>query len=128
MDNLLLIIEIVALLCVSVLCVYLVVVLVRVRKLVTSMEHDLKEVSGHAIPVLSNLEFITNRFRTVAQAVEDQVDLVKGSLQAVKAAADDVLMLERRIQERIEEPLVEAAAFVAALYRGIRTFFDRINK
>ena len=128
MDNLLRIVEIIAILAVTVLCVYLVVVLVRVRQLITSIEHYLKEVSSRAIPILSNLEFITDRFRSVAQQVEDQVGLVKSSLQAIKTVADDVLMLERKVQEKIETPIVEAASFAAAIYRGIRTFFDRMKQ
>lgn len=127
MDNLLYIVEIIAYLSVTALCVYLVVVLVRLRKLVATIDHEFKEMSSRTIPILTNLEFITDRFRNVAQQVEDQVDLVKTSLQAIKSAADDVLMLERKVQEKIEAPVVEAASFVAALYRGFRTFFDRMK-
>lgn len=128
MDIVLRIAEIIALVSVAVLSLYLVVVLVRLRTLITSMEHQLKEVGSRAMPILSNLEFITDRLRNVAQQVEDQVDLVRGSLQAIKTAADEVLTLERKVHEKIETPIVEAASFLAAMYRGIRTFLDRINE
>jgi len=123
----LVIVEFIAFLSVAALCIYLIFLFVRVRALVMNMERDLKEISARAIPVLSNLEFITDRFRNVAQQVEDQIDAVSGSLQAIKSAADDVLMLERKVQQRIEEPIVEAASFLAAFYRGLRTFFDRMK-
>lgn len=127
MADALVIVEFIAFLSVAALCIYLIVLFVRVRTLVMNMERDLKEISARAIPVLSNLEFITDRFRNVAQQVEDQIDAVSGSLQAIKSAADDVLMLERKVQQRIEEPVVEAASFLAAFYRGLRTFFDRMK-
>ncbi|HEY4644602.1 MAG TPA: hypothetical protein VIH68_07765 [Bacteroidota bacterium] len=127
MADALVIVEFIAFLSVAALCIYLIVLFVRVRVLVMNMERDLKEISARAIPVLSNLEFITDRFRNVAQQVEDQIDAVSGSLQAIKSAADDVLMLERKVQQRIEEPIVEAASFLAAFYRGLRTFFDRMK-
>lgn len=127
MADALVIVEFIAFLSVAALCIYLIVLFVRVRTLVMNMERDLKEISARAIPVLSNLEFITDRFRNVAQQVEDQIDAVSGSLQAIKSAADDVLMLERKVQQRIEEPIVEAASFLAAFYRGLRTFFDRMK-
>ena len=127
MADALVIVEFIAFLSVAALCIYLIVLFVRVRVLVMNMERDLKEISARAIPVLSNLEFITDRFRNVAQQVEDQIDAVSGSLQAIKSAADDVLMLERKVQQRIEEPVVEAASFLAAFYRGLRTFFDRMK-
>ena len=127
MADALVIVEFIAFLSVAALCIYLIFLFVRVRALVMNMERDLKEISARAIPVLSNLEFITDRFRNVAQQVEDQIDAVSGSLQAIKSAADDVLMLERKVQQRIEEPIVEAASFLAAFYRGLRTFFDRMK-
>ena len=127
MADALVIVEFIAFLSVAALCIYLIFLFVRVRALVMNMERDLKEISARAIPVLSNLEFITDRFRNVAQQVEDQIDAVSGSLQAIKSAADDVLMLERKVQQRIEEPVVEAASFLAAFYRGLRTFFDRMK-
>ena len=66
MESFLVIAQIVALLCLSALCIYLIVVLLRVRDILTTVEKDMKEMTSRALPVLENLEFITARVRSIS--------------------------------------------------------------
>ena len=127
MESLLIIMQIVALACLSALSAYLIVVLVRVRDILTSVEHDVKDLSSKAIPVFENLEVITDKVKNVTQSVDEQVEAVKHSITSMKVVADNVVEFERRVQERIEEPVLETVAFVAALVKGVRTFFERVR-
>lgn len=119
--------QIVALACLSALSVYLITVLIRVREILTEVEHDLKEMSSKAIPVFENLEVITNRVRNVSENIDEQVEMVKHSIRAVKEIADSIIDFERRVQSRIEDPVLETVSVLAALFKGVRTFIDRIR-
>ena len=127
MESLLIIMQIVALACLSALSVYLIVVLVRVRDILSNVEQDVKDISSKAIPVFENLEVITDKVRNVTESVDEQVEAVKQSITSMIVVADNVMEFERRIQERIEEPVLETVAFVAALIKGVRTFFQRVR-
>ena len=127
MELLLVIAQIVALLCLSALCIYLIVVALRVRNLLISAEKDMKEVTSRALPVLENLEFITARVKSITESVDDQVLIVRESIASVKQVADNVVELERKVQDRIEGPILDTVAFVAALFKGFRTFIDRVR-
>lgn len=127
MDSLLIIFQIIALLCLSALSVYLIVVLVRVREILTSVEKDVKELSSKAIPVFSNLEVITDKIRNVTSNIDEQMEGVRQSIQSMKEIADSVVVFERRIQERIEEPVLEAVSFAVAAVKGVRTFLERVR-
>ncbi len=127
MELLLVIAQIVALLCLSALCIYLIVVALRVRDLIVSVEKDMKEMTSRALPVLDNLEFITARLKSITESVDDQVLIVRESINSVKQVADNVVELERKVQERIEGPILDTVAFVAALFKGFRTFVDRVR-
>ncbi len=127
MELLLVIAQIVALLCLSALCIYLIVVALRVRDLIVSVEKDMKEMTSRALPVLDNLEFITERVKSITESVDDQVLIVRESINSVKQVADNVVELERKVQERIEGPILDTVAFVAALFKGFRTFIDRVR-
>ena len=70
MQDLLTIAEILALLCVSALCVYLIVVLARLKETLGHVEKDVKELAAHALPILENTEYITARLKSVAENVE----------------------------------------------------------
>ncbi len=127
MESFLLVMEIVALACASALCVYLIVVLARLRSLLTELDRDLKEVSVHAIPVLENLEVITERVKGMTERVDGQVATVIQSINAIKDVADNIVNFERRVQARIEEPVLETVSVLGAVFRGVRAFADRLR-
>ena len=128
MDSVLLLIaQIVALLCVSAVCIYLIVVLMRVREVLTAFEKDMREVTSRAIPVLENMEFITNRVRNITETIDDQVMIVQQSIGSMKEMADNIVALERKVQERVEGPILDTLGFVAAVLKGFRTFIDRVR-
>jgi len=116
-----------ALLCLSAVCIYLIVVLVRVRDILNNMEKDLKEMSARAVVVLDNMEFITARVKSITENIDDQVMMVRDSVGSVREVADNIVALERKVQERIEGPILDTVAFVAALFKGVRTFVDRVR-
>lgn len=127
MESLLVIAQILALLCLSALCIYLIVVLLRVRDILAGVEKDLKEMTSRALPILENMEYITSRVKSIAENIDDQVMIVRESISSIRQVADNVVQLERRVQDRIEGPILETVAFVAALFKGVRTFVDRVR-
>lgn len=127
MDIVLTIALIVALLCLSAACIYLIVVLVRVRDILTGVEKDIKEITTRALPVLDNMEYITARVKSITENIDDQVMIVRESIGSVREVADNIVALERRVQERIEGPILDTVAFVAAVFKGLRTFVDRVR-
>ena len=123
----LLIMEIISLAALTVVCVYLITVLVRVRNILTVVERDVRELTAKAIPVFENLEVITEKIKNVSESIDEQVDMVKSSIRSIKEIADNVITMERRIQERIEEPVLEAVGTFAAVFKGVRSFVARLR-
>lgn len=127
MDIFLTIALIIALLCVSAVCIYLITVLSRVRDVLTNVERDIREMTARTVPVLENMEFITSRVKNIAENIDDQVLMVRDSVGSIKEIADNVVALERKVQERLEGPILDTVAFVAAVFKGVRTFVDRVR-
>jgi uncharacterized protein YoxC len=105
----------------------MILVLVRVRSLLTNVERDVKELSSKAIPVFENLEVITEKVKNVTETIDEQVQAVKDSINAVKEVADSIVSFERRVQERIEEPVLDTVSVFVSIVKGVRTFFDRLR-
>lgn len=95
--------------------------------MLVGLEETLSEFSNKTIPVLENLEAITARLKTISENIDDQVMAVRDSFSAIRSVADNVLDLERQIQEQVEGPILETVAFVAAIVKGLRTFFARVR-
>ena len=123
MDTLRTVAETVALLSASALCIYLIVVLVRLRELLTLIQKDLTEIGAKAKPVLENLQVITESLKSVSSKIDDHVGLVKGSLESVKNAADNIVAFEQRIQDSLEEPVLRRSTMVAAFVNRIASYF-----
>jgi len=126
-ESVLVIAQILALLCLSALCVYLIVVLLRVRDTLNSVEKDLKEMTSRTVPILENMEYITARVKSITENIDDQVMIVRESISSVKDIAENIVAMERKVQDRIEGPILDSVAFVASVFNGVRTFFDRLR-
>jgi uncharacterized protein YoxC len=127
MESVLIVVEIIALAAVAVLCSYLVTVLVRVRNILTVVEHDVRELSAKAIPVMENLEVITEKVKNITETIDEQVDVVKNAVNSVKDIADNLVDFERRVQAKIEEPVMETVGTFAAIFKGVQAFMSRIK-
>lgn len=127
MDIALTIALILALLCLSAACVYLIVVLMKARDILAGVERDIKEITARAVPVLDNMEYITARVKSITENIDDQVMIVRDSIGSIREVTDNIVALERKVQERIEGPILDTVAFVAAVFKGVRTFVERVR-
>jgi uncharacterized protein YoxC len=121
------VVEVLANLSVIALCAFLVAFLVRLKGTLQAMEKDVRDLTTRAMPILDNVEVITDKVRNIADNIDDQVELVKDSISSIREIANNVVDLERRIQERIEEPVLETVGTIAAVLKGVRAFFVRLR-
>lgn len=127
METALLIAQIVALVAVTGVCVFLVIVLIRVKEMLVNIERDIKAVTERTMPVLENIDYISSRVKNITDNIDDQVLMVRESMGAIREIADNVVELERKVQSRIEGPILDTVAFVAALFKGVKTFSERLR-
>lgn len=127
MDTVLALTQIIALACFSVLSVMLIVILLRVKSLIVELQDDLREIRSRSVPVLDNLEAITSKVRTISENIDEQVEGVRDSIASIRSVADDIVLLERRVQERVEGPVLDTVAYLVAIIKGLRTFIERVR-
>ncbi len=127
METALLAAQLLALVAVTAVCVFLIIVLIRVKEMLTSIERDIKAVTERTMPVLENIDYISSRVKNITDNVDDQVMMVRESMGSIREIADNVVALERRVQDRLEGPILDTVAFVSALFKGVRTFSERLR-
>ncbi|MDH3252908.1 MAG: hypothetical protein OEM41_08955 [Ignavibacteria bacterium] len=127
MENFLLIVQTVTLVFLALVCIAGFFVILKLRSILTGFGKNMGEISDRAIPVLENLEFVTARLKSITESIDDQVTLVGDSLGSIREVTDNIVALERKVQERIEGPILESIAFIAAILKGVKAFRDRIR-
>ena len=120
METVLQFVQLIALISLTALSIYLMVIL-------TGLRREVSEFVQRAKPVLENLAFITEKLKSTAQKIDDHVDIVKSSLNSLKSVADNVLVLEERVQQRLEEPILQVASIIGAIVSSVGVFFDRFR-
>ena len=127
MNNLLMFAQIILVFSLVGLAIYLVIVLAKVKTLLVQIESDVKNVSARVIPVLVNMEVITSKLRSITANFDDQMTIVTSSVQSIKEIADSIVEFERRVQDRIEAPVLEVAGMLGSVVRGIAAFINRLR-
>ncbi len=127
MEEFTLVVQLVTNIAVITLCVYLVMFVRKLGATIDARDKEFRELSTRALPIMDNLEVITDKVRNIADNVDDQVELVRESINAVREIADNVVEFERRVQARIEEPVLETIGTVTAVIKGVRAFLVRLK-
>ncbi len=117
--------KIFALFSAAALCVYLIVVLTRLNGVLAIIQRDLSEITRSLKPILENLGSATERMKSIAVKVDEQVLMFKSSLESFKAVADNVVDFERRVQERLEEPIIRVTSLIGGFVSRILSFLGR---
>ncbi len=117
--------QIVVLLLLSGVAVYGILVLVKLRDLLGTIDSNVKEVATRTLPMLENLEVITKKIRVIVENFDEQIAMLKSSVETLKGVADNVAAFERRVQDAIESPIMEVMNTIGGVIRGFTSFFNR---
>ena len=125
METLIQVTKILALFSASALCIYLIVVLVRLNALLQVLQRELIDLNKNLKPILENLNAITDKLRLIAIKVDEQVNMVQGVFIAFKRITDNVTRFEERFQQILEEPLMRVSALFGNVISRIVSMFGQ---
>jgi uncharacterized protein YoxC len=117
--------KILALSSASALCIYLIVVLVRLNALLQVLQRELVDLNKNLKPILENINAITDKLRLIAIKVDEQVNMVQGVFVAFKRITENVTRLEERFQYLLEEPLMRVSALFSNVINRVVSMFGR---
>ena len=125
MESFLQVVQMIALVSASALCIYLIVTLVKLNDLLSMLHKDLSEITKNAKPVFENLQVVTEKLRSITTKIDEQAQIFKSSIESFKMLADNVLEFERRIEQRVEEPIIRVTAILGGLVDRVTSIFRR---
>lgn len=112
----------VALLAIAAAGIYSILLMKDLQKVLNELENSVRQVSEKALPVLDNAEVITQKVRSIAENLDGEFTSLKYAVNSVVNAVNDVVELEKKVKQRIENPVLDVANYISAVAKGIKAF------
>jgi uncharacterized protein YoxC len=99
--------------------IFLIPVLLQVRRTAHEAEKLIDSVRLQVAPVSRDIGLISRDVKSIVQSIHRQVDRVEGGIETVHDMAVRVKEFQIEVQRRIEEPLLQLAAVFGGVKRGV---------
>lgn len=106
--------------------IFLVVFLFKAFKAFTEAQKFLETARMQLTPLSHDITRVTTEVKGILATVQKDLDKVGDSLDHVRDTTQNLKEFEYMIQERIQEPLLEITAFLSALAKGGRVFWQTL--
>ena len=111
--------------------VVMVSLLIKSIKKITTKVEDL---SGTVMTIKPKVEAaiekvnsLTDNVGKIVTKVNDNIDVLSTVVDKVKDTADSILEFEKRVQSRIEPPVMDTVNTIAAISVGVQTFIEKLK-
>ena len=99
--------------------IFLIPVLLQVRRTAHKTEKLIDSVRLQVAPVSRDVGLISRDVKSIVQSIHRQIDRVEDGIETVHDMALRVKEFQTEVQRRIEQPLLELAAVLAGIRRGV---------
>jgi uncharacterized protein YoxC len=107
---------------------FLIPVLLQIRRTSRELEKLFDTARMQVTPLSHDLAAISLEIKGILQSVRRQVDKAEDGINAVRDAALRLKGFQAELQQTIEEPLLELAALVKGVSRGVEAFLRIIRR
>jgi uncharacterized protein YoxC len=105
-----------------ILTVFLIPVLLQIRRTAREAEKTLETVRTQIVPLSHDATVISLEIKGIVQSIHRQVEKVEDGISTVGDAALRLREFEGKIERILEVPLLELVALFSGLIRGIEAF------
>jgi uncharacterized protein YoxC len=99
--------------------IVLIPVLLQIRRTAREAEKLIDSVRAQLAPVSRDMGVISRDIKSIAQSIHRQVDRVEDGIETVHDMAIRVTGIQRKVQQRIEVPLLQLAAVLGSVKNGV---------
>lgn len=135
METILAIFQIIALAALAALCIALIRGVKRALALFDKTSHSLDEmttlmrsIEGNLTPVVRTLDATLKQTGETVGRIDRELENASAIVQHFRAIAGRVDDLERRLQQKIEGPLMQAASLVSGLSKAVIAFSETFGR
>ncbi len=107
---------------------FLIPTIVQLKRTAERVEIASENLNMHLPNILTNLDEITTNLTGIMSSGRRQMQMLEEATEEVKLMVEDLSAFEKEIKEKIENPLVETLATIAALAKAARAVAQSLKK
>lgn len=107
---------------------FLIPTIVQLKRTAERVEIASENLNMHLPNILTNLDEITTNLTGIMSSGRRQMQMLEDATEEVKLMVEDLSAFEKEIKEKIENPLVETLATIAALAKAARAVAQSLKK
>jgi len=116
------------------LVIYLIIAIKRIvsavdniNSAIDNMEKKVDHIATKTEPLIDNSLIISSDLKDISSNLRIQAAKVEGIVDSVKDTADSIIEFEQKVQKEVETNVFDTLNMIAALSKGVRTFFTAIT-
>lgn len=99
-----------------------------VKKLMTKIEdlqNDVNKFKVRLDPLIDDTQELVKKLNRISEKVDDNITIVKTTLEKVRDAAENVIDFKDRIIRTAEPPILDTVKAFSAIVKGVKTFVEK---
>lgn len=96
----------------------------KVSEKIEGLSSTINDIKPKVLEVVEKAGSLTDNVNKIALKVSDNISVLGTAVDKIKDTVDSVVSFEKKIQEKIEPPVMDTVNTIAAINIGVKTFFD----
>ncbi len=100
----------------------------KITEKVEVLTKDFADIKPKVYETVDKANSLSDNVNSFVSKINKNVDVLEDVVDKVKDTADSILDFEKRIQSKIEPPVMDTVNTISAVSVGVKTFFDSLKK
>ena len=102
----------------------LLIALVQIRRTAKEAEKLMETTRQQIAPISHDLTIIVNDVKRIVSSIEKQTGMVEQGVGGIKDTVVRINQFEKTLQEKLEQPIIEAVTLISAVSKALRAFIN----
>lgn len=99
----------------------------KITEKVELLTKDFEDIKPKVFETVDKANSLSDNVNSFVTKINKNVDVLENVVEKVKDTAESILDFEKKIQSKIEPPVMDTVNTISAVSVGVKTFFDSWN-
>jgi uncharacterized protein YoxC len=98
-------------------------VFIQLKRTAKEAEKLLETARQHIVPLSHDVTIVVNDTKRIVASIQKQMGMVEQGVGEVKDAVSRITEFEKKLHDKLEQPILDVATFASAISKAIKSFF-----